>query len=339
LSSSPQELEQPDSQSETEFFLLSLRTKATRKSFKAYLHLVLHGQIDTFLALARADKHKAENQILMWALQNKERLNPEYLKSYIGAVRSLCNFCDIQLNWSRITKVIPKSPRPWDRAILVEEARKAYEPADSRLKFIITLLASSGIRVGAFDFLSVKDLQVKEGYGILTVYRGEPEEYTTFVSSECIHDYTNYLDERKRAGEIIGPDSPLFATRVNFERLRGKPNRSSAQTLKYCLWMAWKKAGLQTGEREFKMAHGFRKFFKTRLENAGMKSIFIETLMGHETGLDAAYYRPTVDELAKEYTKYQNALYITEAQEVKATLEIKERDWKSRFESYEFAKR
>ena len=54
---------------------------------------------------------------------------------------------------------------------------------------------------------------------------------------------------------------------------------------------------------EFKQAHGFRKFFKTRMEVAGAKPLAIETMMGHNTGVSKSYYKPTTDELAGEYSK------------------------------------
>ena len=62
---------------------------------------------------------------------------------------------------------------------------------------------------------------------------------------------------------------------------------------------------------EFKQAHGFRKFFKTRMEVAGVKPLAIETMMGHSTGVSKSYYKPTTEELAKEYAKAFKDLTIT----------------------------
>jgi integrase len=54
---------------------------------------------------------------------------------------------------------------------------------------------------------------------------------------------------------------------------------------------------------EFQADHGFRKWFKTRCEIAGMKSINIEILMGHSIGISDSYYRLTENELLIEYIK------------------------------------
>ena len=62
---------------------------------------------------------------------------------------------------------------------------------------------------------------------------------------------------------------------------------------------------MESGKKrhEFQADHGFRKWFKTRCEIAGMKSINIETLMAHSIGISDSYYRPTEDELLDDYRK------------------------------------
>ena len=65
-----------------------------------------------------------------------------------------------------------------------------------------------------------------------------------------------------------------------------------------------KKLGMRRNRYEFQTNHGFRKWFKTRCEQSGMKSINIETLMGHSIGISRNdYYRITEEELLDEYLK------------------------------------
>jgi hypothetical protein len=61
---------------------------------------------------------------------------------------------------------------------------------------------------------------------------------------------------------------------------------------------------------EFQVDHGLRKWFKTRCEIGGMKSINIEILMGHSIGISDSYYRITQDELLESYLKIQSHLLI-----------------------------
>jgi hypothetical protein len=61
------------------------------------------------------------------------------------------------------------------------------------------------------------------------------------------------------------------------------------------LWTQGLRKKLQKGKKrhEFQADHGFRKWFKTRCELAGMRSINIEILMGHSIGITDTYYRAT----------------------------------------------
>ncbi len=51
---------------------------------------------------------------------------------------------------------------------------------------------------------------------------------------------------------------------------------------------------------EFQTEHGFRKWFKTQCELAGMKSISIEIFMEHSIGISDSYYRITEKEVLED---------------------------------------
>jgi hypothetical protein len=57
--------------------------------------------------------------------------------------------------------------------------------------------------------------------------------------------------------------------------------------------------------------HGFRKYFKTRAEQSGMKPINVEILMGHSVGISDSYYKPTETELLEDYLKSVDALTVS----------------------------
>src|SRR5215469_13610173 len=69
---------------------------------------------------------------------------------------------------------------------------------------------------------------------------------------------------------------------------------------------------LESGKRrhEFQTDHGFRKWFKTRCELAGMKPINIEKLMNHSTGISDSYYRATENDVLEDYMKAVDMLSI-----------------------------
>ena len=72
-----------------------------------------------------------------------------------------------------------------------------------------------------------------------------------------------------------------------------------------------KKSNLKRNRYEFQTDHGLRKWFKTRCEISGMKSINIEILMGHSIGISDSYYKITEDKLLVEYWKAVKHLAIS----------------------------
>jgi hypothetical protein len=64
-----------------------------------------------------------------------------------------CEVTDIGIPWKKITRGLPKG-RMYadDRAPTLEEISKIIEYPDRRIKPIVYTMASSGIRVGAWDF-------------------------------------------------------------------------------------------------------------------------------------------------------------------------------------------
>jgi hypothetical protein len=88
------------------------------------------------------------------------------------------------------------------RAPTVEEIRKLIEYPDRRIKAIVYTMASSGIRIGAWDYLkwkhvtpmfleSVNDETVAAK---LLVYAGDAEEYYTFITPEAYNPLKDQLE-------------------------------------------------------------------------------------------------------------------------------------------------
>jgi integrase len=67
--------------------------------------------------------------------------------------------------------------------------------------------------------------------------------------------------------------------------------------------------------------HGFRKYFKTRAEQSGMKPINVEILMGHSVGISDSYYRPTEIEIMQDYLKVADALTISKEKQLRHEVE------------------
>ena len=234
---------------------------------------------------------------------------------------SLRRFVEINrvggIDWDYVNQFLPKVKKSGqDRAPTLEEIRKIVSVADLRTKCLILFLVSSGARIGSIDYLRWKDLQEIELEGRkiarVTIYAGEPEEYYSFVSPEAWEYLLRYRERREGVGEKVVPLSPVFIMEYDkreFDPADVKPVK--VRTLKAQLGVLLGQIGMRTllVERpnykcyEWKQAHGFRKFFKTRMEVAGVKPLVIETLMGHSTGVSSSYFKPTEREMLAEYSK------------------------------------
>ena len=68
-----------------------------------------------------------------------------------------------------------------DRGYIHKKISRLLEIADERMRVVILLLASSGMRIGALQFPTMRNLEDLK----ITVYENEREEYLTFMTSEC----------------------------------------------------------------------------------------------------------------------------------------------------------
>ena len=249
------------------------------------------------------------------------------ITNYYKATKLFCVMNDLLLNWKKISRGLPIGRRAAnDRAPTIEEISKIIEYPDRRIKVIIYTMASSGIRVGAWDYLKWKHIIPIQNNGQvmaakLIVYAGEPEEYFTFISPEAYNELEKWKDYRLQSGESVETNSwimrNIWNTKKGYTRgLVSAPIKLKTEGVKRlvedALWTQGLRKKLDSNKKrhEFQTDHGLRKWFKTRCELAGMKPINIEILMNHSTGISDSYYRATETELLEDYLKAVDSLTI-----------------------------
>jgi len=120
---------------------------------------------------------------------------------------------DILIPWKKISKALPRARKfADDRAPTIEEIRRITEYPDRRIKSIVCTMASSGIRLGAWDYLRWKHLSPMEKNsrilaGKLIVYPGEDDEYVTFITPEAYFELQKRKEYRILSGENVEDES------------------------------------------------------------------------------------------------------------------------------------
>ena len=221
-----------------------------------------------------------------------------------------------------------------DRAPTKEETQKLVQYPDRRIKPIVYTMVSSGIRIGAWDYLrwkGVKPFEDENGQVLaakLTVYAGDSEEYYSFLTPEAYNALKDWMEFRASYGEKIDGNSWLMrdiwqTTNINYGARLGlakypKKLRSSGikRILERALWEQGIRKPLKDGEKrhEWKGAHGFRKYFKSRAEQV-MKPINVEVIMGHDIGVSSSYYKPQEKEILADYLNAVELLSINDDEE------------------------
>jgi hypothetical protein len=327
-----------------EAFTYALKAPESRRQyprrFKPFLDYIglegtLEEQAKQFWLKAKHETKWAEDNLMQFIRFQKERAtsgeisNPT-IPSYYRATKLFCEMNDIILNWKKIARGLPRTIEAAnDRAPTLEEIKKLVDYPDRRIKPIVCVMLSSGIRIGAFDYLKWKHIipNRNEAGKIVAakiiVYAGDSEEYYSFITPEAHNALMDWMNFRASYGEKITGESWVFkdlwqTTNITYGAnlgLAGYPKKLKSSGIKRiierALWEQGLRHPLTNGSRrhEWKAAHGFRKFYKTRAEQV-MKPINVELTMGHNIGISASYYKPQEREILDDYLKAVELLTI-----------------------------
>jgi hypothetical protein len=336
-------LEYFESEDPYSLFLYAMNSPVTRDRYTTRLQrffsfigiegATIQERCRLFAEKGRNDSNWVFRSIMSFVQIQKERVDRKEItgstiRNYVKAIKLFTEMNDILISWKKITRGLPKG-RKWadDRSPTIEEIRKIIEYPDRRIKPIVYTAVSSGIRLGAWDYLRwghICPLYDKDHNNLLAakilVYAGEEEQYTTYISPEAYNALADWMDFRKKSGEAINEESWVMRNLWDNRVTKGKgwatiPKKLKSSGVKALVenanWTQGLRRKLPPGKRrhEFQADHGFRKFFKTRAEQI-MKPINVEMLMSHSTGVSDSYYRPTEKDLFDDYLKAIDLLTI-----------------------------
>ncbi|MFL6319068.1 MAG: hypothetical protein ACJ72Q_01215 [Nitrososphaeraceae archaeon] len=165
------------------------------------------------------------------------------VRNYVKSIKLFCEMADIPIPWKKITMGLPTGKKyADDRIPTLEEIRKVVEYPDRRIKAIVYTMASSGVRIEAWDYLQWRHIRAIERDGEITaakmiVYSGEDDEYFSFISPEAWRALKDWMNYRETSGETITDVSwvmrDLWDTRVAQGRgLVTKPKKLTSLGIK-----------------------------------------------------------------------------------------------------------
>jgi len=257
-------------------------------------------------------------------LRDKKKASHATIATYLSAISKFYTKNFIVINRKDLKDYMGENEKTVDdRPYTHSEINILLANTDKRNKAIILTMCSSGARVGAISELRFRDLTPIDDYNIYKIHyyaMSKKHNYHGFCIPECRIAIDDYLDYRKRWGERITEDSPLF--RVDYNSLAVNRQRQIQLGLdpikpvsKHAIRNFMVRLLLHTGIRKISteeqarrlntmMTHGFRKFYETNAYKAGMDHMYIRRLMGQKSGLEDSYLKLSDEELLEGDSKH-----------------------------------
>jgi len=336
---------QQDIQTPYNRFLYALKAPESKKRYPKRLEVFLNfiniegssigERLFNFNQKAKSNIDWFQDVLIQFIIFQKERadrgeISESTISNYYKPVKLFCDMNNIIINWRLVTRGMPHGNHAAnDRSPTREEIIQILKYPDVRIKPIILTMISSGIRVGAWDYLQWKHIiPIEKEVNVIwaakiIVYAGQPEQYYSFITPEAYNGLKEWMDFRSSYGEKISGNSWIIrdiwkTTNIIYGAKFGyakTPIRLKSSGIRNLIGKALFQQNvrpiLTEGQRrhEFKTVHGFRKYFKTQAEQT-MKAANVEMLMGHDLGVSKSYYKPKEKEVMEDYLKAIDSLTI-----------------------------
>jgi hypothetical protein len=229
-------------------YLYAIKSPATKEKYlmrlerflnfidlqEVYKNDMLEDKARVFAKRGRNDKAWAFNNVIKFIQIQKDRFNQKEItagtiRNYVKSIKLFCQMADVSISWEKITRGLPRAKRyADDRAPSIEEIKRICKYPDRRIKPIVYTMISSGIRVGAWDYLHWRDIQPIEQDGEIVAARmvvyasEEGDSYISFITPTAYRELSEWIKCREESGEVITGESwvmrDLWDTRVKISK-------------------------------------------------------------------------------------------------------------------------
>ena len=301
----------------------AINRPTTLKTYsKGIDHFMRFHKLTDYDFVAKQDADTIQDWLESWVISQKR----DGLKhtTIVGRLNGVELFLDMNKRvWYRkiVRKLLPHNDEPigGDVPFTTEEVYRMRLACKKPRDFaILDFLASTGIRPKGVEdpILRIKHLvdmpHPKHVHSMpnwcyaIKIYDESKEGYWAFLHPEARASMDRYLESRRRNGEKLASESPIFTTYENEPYT--EHNYMSVYSIRRTLERLLKAADIErtkVGQRYDKaIVYGFRKRFNGILKmNNNVNSNIAEKLMSHKNGLDGNYLKPTRDECYREFVK------------------------------------
>ena len=297
--------------------------------FKEYLQKGLDEIVDEYKRDVKANMYEAFGKWEMifedFAVWLEKRGKGQTPATYFQGAKNLIN-----ANVPKSAELKVKGPKRRSRKIppiTIEDLRKIRKVTDEREGAFIDLLKDSGIsRDDAVELnykhvkKAVEDPNVQ--YLPISMYRAKEDvEYTAWIGPNAVESLRLYFEMRKRRGEVITGETPIFAS--NMEPYKRLNPRGLSQVLK----RLEQKTGVAIS------THKLRKFFETYISAGGVHPVTAKVWMGHKVGGGDVEARYIIPPLNLQREQYMKAYAYIDLRETKESEELLFAEIKARLES------
>ena len=162
-------------------YIFAVKSPITRQKYQKrlakFLDFISLDQADNtieqkalvFAESGRKDPNWAFSSVVKFVQFQRDRVNRKEItgatvRNYVKSIKLFCEMADMTIPWKKITCGLPRGKKyADDRIPTIEEIRKLIEYPDRRIKAIVYTMASSGIRVGSWDYIQWEHIRPIEG--------------------------------------------------------------------------------------------------------------------------------------------------------------------------------
>ena len=298
--------------------LVGLRSLKTKEDYRRILRefFEVNGFRSEREAIERLREGGADDALLRFVAMlrkprpNKPRgLSPKSIHLYVGVIRGWLEFNEIPYNRIKLRKALPKKRAEKEAKALSKSMIKTIiQLMHPSKKLACWIMFACGLRISEMVNLKVRDLRLDLEPPRLYIRESKTPagRRVVFIPGDLAEELRKWIKDKK-------PEWPVFPS----EKDPSKPMHHNR--FRIAFYGVLKRLGLlerdPSGRGYIYHPHSLRRSFETILKNAGINRDILARLIGHQMGVEESYYKPTEEELAREWIRFERYLRLDTMEE------------------------